>query len=149
MSPLETRRGDAQRENFRQVIALLDELVSIIGQENRSLLAGLPASLAQLVARKTHLAVELDRWLAAMRRGELGEPGDEPALLATLVERLRSLRALMEVNTALIRKAMRATRRRIDAIMQALRSTERVATGYGPDSMLSRRAPGARGTQWA
>lgn len=149
MNPHETHPGDAERENLRQVVALLDELASVIGRENQSLSAGLPASLAQSVARKTQLAAELDRWLAAMRRGELGAPGAEPALMATLIERLRSLRALMAVNTSLIRHAMLATRRRIDAIMQALRGAPRTAAGYGSDSLPKRRASDARGTQWA
>jgi hypothetical protein len=134
---------------LRQIIVLLDELIVVIGEENWSLSAGVPASLSQSVGRKTQLAERLESWCDAMRRGEIDMRLSEPALLAILIERLRTLRAAMDKNTSLIRHAMLATRRRINAIMQALRETQRVSSGYGSDTLVKRRAADSRGTQWA
>jgi flagellar biosynthesis/type III secretory pathway chaperone len=116
------------------MLALLDELHLIIGEENRILAAGLPASLAQTVSRKTSLADQLDGWLAAMRRGELEADGTHPDELARLVVRLHSLRTLMGENTLAIKRSMEASRRRIDAIMRALRSESQGVRLYGPDA---------------
>jgi hypothetical protein len=117
------------------MLALLDELHAVIDDENRLLAAGLPASLAKTVTRKTALADQLDGWLAAMRRGELEEDGTEPGELAVLIARLQKLRTLMGENTLAIKRSMDASRRRIDAIMRALRHEPRVARNYGPDAL--------------
>ena len=122
-----------------QMVDLLDELHEVVGAENRLLATGLPASLAQTVARKTELANQLDGWLDVMRRGELVDEVSGPEDLALLIAKLHSLRALMGENTVRIRRSMEATRLRIDGIMRALRSDSRSA-GYGADSLMKRPA---------
>lgn len=131
-----------------EIITLLDEMLVVIGEENGRLASGLPASLAQSVGRKTQLSADFEQFLGAMRRGEIDVHAASPDLLATLIARLKTLRPLMDDNTRLIRAAMLATRRRIDAIMQALRSEPAPVSGYGADSRIARRA-GAHGSQWA
>ena len=129
----------AEASRLSQMIRLLDELHDVVRAENRLLATGLPASLAQTVARKTELANQLDGWLDVMRRGELIGDVSRPEDLATLIARLHSLRALMGENTLQIKRSMEASRRRIDAIMKALRHDGRPAGGYGADSL--RHAP--------
>lgn len=129
----------ADTSKLKQMISLLDELHEVVGAENRLLATGLPASLAQTVARKTELANQLDGWLEVMRRGDLVDELSRPEDLAMLIARLHSLRALMGENTLRIKRSMEASHRRIDAIMKALRSDGRQAGGYGSDTLL--RAP--------
>ena len=131
------------------MLALLDDLHLVIDEENRVLAAGLPASLAKTVTRKTALADQLDGWLAAMRRGELEEDGTEPGELATLIARLQKLRTLMGENAVAIKRSMDASRRRIDAIMRALRHEPRVARHYGPDALHRGPANDAAGSRLA
>jgi hypothetical protein len=136
-------------DKVRQVVALLDELLGLIGAENDRLNSGLPASLGQSLARKTQLSAELDASLAAMRRGELGHRGDLPPAFGSMVERLQTLRPMMSENTRLIRASMRASRRRIDAIMKALRAAQPVRGSYGADSRVVSGRTDHRGGQWA
>jgi len=130
------------------IVALLDEMLVVIAEENGRLADGLPASLAQSVARKTQLSVDFENFLSAMRRGDLDVHAASPSMLATLIARLTTLKPLMDDNTRRIRASMLATRRRIDAIMQALRGERTPARGYGADSRIVRRSD-ARGSQWA
>lgn len=129
----------AATTKLRQMVDLLDELHEVVGAENRLLATGLPASLAQTVARKTELANQLDGWLDVMRRGELVDEVSGPEDLALLISKLHSLRTLMGENTLRIKRSMDATRRRIDGIMRALRSDTRTS-GYGADSRMMRPA---------
>lgn len=129
----------ATATRLAQMVSLLDQLHEVVGAENRLLATGLPASLAQTVARKTELANQLDGWLDVMRRGELVDEVSGPEDLALLISRLHSLRTLMGENTLRIKRSMDATRRRIDGIMRALRSDSRTG-GYGADSMVTRPA---------
>lgn len=129
----------AAESKLSQMVDLLDQLHEVVGAENRLLATGLPASLAQTVARKTELANQLDGWLDVMRRGELADEVSGPEALAVLVAKLHSLRALMGENTVRIKRSMEATRRRIDGIMRALRS-DGSPSGYGSDSRMKRPA---------
>lgn len=137
------------RRKIDVMLALLDDLHLVIDEENRVLAAGLPASLAKTVTRKTALADQLDGWLAAMRRGELEEDGTEPGELAALIARLQKLRTLMGENAVAIKRSMDASRRRIDAIMRALRHEPRVARHYGPDALHRGPANDAAGSRLA
>lgn len=130
------------------IIVLLDELLVVIAEENDRLATGLPASLAQSVTRKTQLSTTFEGYLLTMKRGELNVLSASSGVRATLIARLQALRPLMDDNTQLIRASMRATRRRIDAIMDALRQERAPARGYGADSRVVRR-PDTHGGQWA
>lgn len=138
----------AHDHKVESIIALLDEMLVVIAEENGKLASGLPASLAQSVIRKTQLAAEFEDFLLSMRRGELDVHAASPDRLATMIARLKTLRPLMDDNTRLIRSSMFATRRRIDAIMQALRRERSPARGYGVDSRVVHKSD-PRGSQWA
>ena len=137
------------QKKVQQMIALLDELHDVITAENRMLSSGLPASLSQTVRRKTELASGLDASLAQMRAGELEREGIDPAELAELIGKLQSLRSLMGENTLRIKQSMDATRRRIDAIMRALRDEPKQAGIYGADALRRRRIAEASGNRLA
>lgn len=131
---VETAQANA---TLADVMSVLDELLVLIDAENIRLRSGLPASLAQQVVRKTQLADDLEMWLSRMRRGELVFRGNHD--LNLLIERLRTLQELMGENTDLIRRAMQATRRRISAIMEALRKEATTPAGYCRTAQVERR----------
>jgi hypothetical protein len=150
MSLLQTAatRPDTDAKMVR-IIALLDDLLTVIAAENSLLSSGLPASLAQSVERKGALASELDGWMGAIRSGEVAMGASDPANVAALVSRLQTLKTMMGENTSRIRVAMGATRRRIDGIMRALRDEPRQAGIYGADALRQRRLAEAAGKHWA
>ena len=132
MTSLQRSAQRTEPLTIEAMLVLIEDLHGLIEEENGKLAMGLPASLAQTVARKTRLADELEGWLALMRQGAFA--GTDPQVLAHLVERLQSLGALMRTNTSSIKRSMEASRRRIDAIMRALRDEPRQMTGYGPNA---------------
>lgn len=105
----------------RAMLALLDEMIVVIAEENDLLAAGIPGSTSHVVARKRELAEALSRWIASLRSGEIALVGADRALRARLVERNEVLRRQMDANVGSLRASMAATRRRIDAIMRAIR----------------------------
>ena len=126
------------------LIAVVDALCALVSAENEQLELGLPASIAQEVREKAQLALELENRLIEFRAGRLSGTATQ---MSALVAALGRLKPIMQVNTRLLRRAMRASRRRVDAIMQSLRA-ERMAQGsYGTDRRLQRAAQSSRNAQ--
>jgi hypothetical protein len=111
------------------VIALLEELTSIIVGENRLLAQGLPASLSQFVTRKTELSEVFERWVADVKAHKIHLSLASPDRREYLIQCTRQLGVNMEENLSRLRLAMEASRRRIDAIMAAIRE-QTVRPGY-------------------
>lgn len=105
----------------RAMLALLDEMIVVIAEENALMATGIPGSTSHVVARKRELAETFSRWIAALRSGEIVLAKADRALRARLVERNEVLRGHMDANVGSLRASMAATRRRIDAIMRAIR----------------------------
>jgi len=138
MSPMASAPGEP---NLRvsDMLDLLDELHDLVEGENRLLAGGIPASLSHTLARKSTLARRLDVSLAAMRAPGF-KAATDPDDLASLVSKLQTLRVLMNDNTRMIKRSLDSTRRRIDAIMKALRSAPGRVASYGADGLERRRA---------
>lgn len=105
----------------RALLTLLDEMIAVIAQENELMATGIPGSTSHVVARKRELAEIFSRWIATLRSGEIVLAGADRALRARLVEKNEVLRRQMDANVGSLRASMAATRRRIDAIMRAIR----------------------------
>lgn len=105
----------------RALLALLDEMILIIAEENALMAAGIPGSTSPVVARKRELADAFSRWIASLRSGEIVLTRADRALRNRLVERNEVLRRQMDDNVESLRASISATRRRIDAIMRAIR----------------------------
>lgn len=115
-----------------KVIALVEELIALIGEENRALARGMPASLAGSTRRKTALAEDFERWVMHVDRHRICGKVADPALRQRLVERITVLQTAMDENVAQLRRAIAASQRRVDAIMRVIR--EEIAsrtTTYG------------------
>ena len=104
-----------------RMLELIDALIQVVGEENRGLAKGIPASLAQFVGTKGALADEFEALVADARLRTVVLGSVEPALRDRLIERSAVLRREMDENLQRLSAAIEATRRRVDAIMRALR----------------------------
>lgn len=120
-------------EAAAHLIALVDELIGVIVEENAMLSRGLPASLSTLTKRKCELADELERWVHDVGAKKLHIRNCGVAVRQTYVARIRTLRTVMDENVDRLRSAIDASRRRIDAVMQAIRREVAPTSSYSAD----------------
>ncbi len=104
-----------------RIITLIDAMVGVIEEENALLAKGLPASLSEVVGRKASLAAELEQWTLAVRQRKLRLETADPELCAWMRRRGADLQTAMEENVARLEAAILASRRRIEAVMRAMR----------------------------
>lgn len=122
----------------RALLALLDDMILVIAEENALMAAGIPGSTSPVVARKRDLADALSRWIAALRSGEIVLGRADRTLRARLLEKNEVLRRQMDANVGSLRASMAATRRRIDAIMRAIREQSAPAPSrYGANGRIA------------
>jgi hypothetical protein len=138
MSPLASA-SDQPNLRVSDMLILLDELHDLVEGENRLLAGGIPVSLSDTLARKATLAGRLDASLKEMKAPGFKAATDRSEL-ASLVSKLQQLRAVMNDNTRMIKRSLDSTRRRIDAIMKALRSEPGRVASYGADGLERRRS---------
>lgn len=115
------------------LIAVVDELIEVVVEENALLARGLPASLSTLTRRKNELADELERWASDVATRKLDIRSCSGALRQTYIDRVQVLRTVMDENVERLRTAIEASRRRIDAVMQAIRSEVGSTSMYSAD----------------
>ena len=137
--------GNGQAADGRAVaeraIVLIDELIAVIREENGILALGMPSSLAGPADRKNRLADELARLTdQALAQGIVRHRQAEP-LRRQLDARRHALRADMVENGERLRAAMDASRRRIEAVMRAVRTEAAAASPYGANGRI--RGPSA------
>ena len=114
----------------RHIISVTEELIVLAGEENRRLSAGRPADLQDIVRRKHRLIRELEGWLNQTRAYPDILREVPPALGERLSSLTRDLAAALAENTALLNKALAATRRRTDTIVRAIRDARTLPAGY-------------------
>ncbi|MFD2184254.1 flagellar protein FlgN [Rhodoplanes azumiensis] len=119
-----------------RVVALVEELIAVVEEENRALARGLPASLSNSTARKTALAEDVERWVMHVRRYDLGSAATDRRQRERLVERARRLKLVMDENVERLRAAIAASQRRVDAIMQAVREDVASRAPYGRNGQV-------------
>ena len=114
----------------RQMIGLIDELVTLAAEENALLSNGMPASLSKITKRKGEIADIFELWVreSSSCRGRANAASlDERELF----ERIQTLKEVMVENIARLGSAIEATRRRIEAVMCAIREDISVKAPYG------------------
>ncbi|RAI40551.1 flagellar protein FlgN [Rhodoplanes roseus] len=119
-----------------KVVGLIDELIAVVEEENRNLARGMPASLSNSTARKTALAEDVERWAMHVHRHDLGGVADR-AMRERLVEQVRRLNTVMDENVTRLRQAIAASQRRVDAIMQAVRTDLASRAPYGHNGQIA------------
>lgn len=128
----------ATNQAVATMIDLVEELIAVIEAENRHLAMGAPASVSYSAERKTALAEELSRWTNAVRSETVVIAHADPGLRKRLLEHNAVLRRHMHENLDRLRAAIGATRRRVEAIMQAIREqVSQPPTGYGANGRMA------------
>ncbi len=112
---------------LNEFVGVMGKLRAVIEAENDFLSRGMPATLLDTTTLKGQLSQEY-----ALRSSDLvgdakGQILSDPALHDKLVRAGAELCALSEENRHLLTKALRATSRRVDAVMDAVRACEDAA----------------------
>lgn len=135
-----TQTQQALDATLVRLVNLIDDLVALIGEENRELETGVPGAASSATALKARLGNELEAWVGQVRAGEIDLGIASPHLRLKLTQRAEVLDQAMQENMVRLRAGIDATRRRVDAIMRAIR--EQAVTKHGYDA-TGRRAQSA------
>ncbi len=127
-------------DHIRALIALIDELLSVLSDENAELSKGLPASRLKQVDEKNRLADLFRQSVAECAAKTATLEVEDRGLREQLMERILRLRAATDENLVRLRAAIDASQRRIDAVMQAIREQIASASPYGAAGRRTTRA---------
>jgi hypothetical protein len=127
-------------ERIRSLIALIDDLIAVVSEENAELAKGLPASRLKQVDEKNRLAGLFEKYVAECAVATSNLHVQDRILREQLMERILQLRAAMDENLPRLRAAIEASNRRIEAVMQAIREQIANVSPYGASG---RRTTGA------
>lgn len=130
-------RSDSSDDRVRSLIALIDDLIAVVLDENVELAKGLPASRLKQVDEKNRLADLFEQRVAECSARTVSLHVHDRQLREDLMERILRLRASMDENVAQLRAAMEASNRRIDAVMQAIREQISTVSPYGATGRLA------------
>jgi hypothetical protein len=115
------KRPSGNDEHVRTLIALIDELLDVVAEENVELSKGLPASRLKQVDQKNRLAELFEQCVADCAGQSTSLHVQDQALREQFMERILRLRGAMDENIVRLRAAIEASNRRIEAVMQAIR----------------------------
>jgi hypothetical protein len=133
-------RMQPQPANIESLIALVDEMILIVAEENSALAKGLPASRSKLLGRKIELAALFEQWAADVSSKKVNISAKDHPQRSTFVERIQLLQVVMDENIIKLRAAIEASQRRIDAVMNAIRERISASTPYAANGRLNRPA---------
>jgi glutathione S-transferase len=131
-------KSQSQFNELEIMIALMDEMIAIIAEENACLAKGLPASRSKQLARKIELAAYFEKWVADAATDRVNFRVGGEALRAKLMERTRYLQVVTDENITKLRAAIAASQRRIDAVMGAIKERMSDSSPYAANGRLTR-----------
>jgi hypothetical protein len=129
---------DSADEGAKTLIALIDDLIAVVTEENVELSKGLPASRLKQVDEKNRLAAVFEQRVAACVTQAASLNVKDRMLREQLMGKIGDLRTAMDENLLRLRAAIEASNRRIEAVMQAIR--EQIAS-VSPYGAAGRRTP--------
>ncbi|AMN39092.1 hypothetical protein [Rhodoplanes sp. Z2-YC6860] len=131
MTVTESKNPEAAR--IEKFIALIDEMIQIVAEENSELALGVPAPRSKLLSRKVELAEAFEKWVADVTSRKLSLANLDVALKGRLMDRVGILQKIMDENVIKLRAAIEASQMRIDAVMRAIRERISVSAPYAAD----------------
>lgn len=121
----------------RPIHVVIDDLIAVMTEENQALAAGFPAGLVHTVDQKQALSEEYARLWDTLSLSLPHLQQADPEAVDLLIRRVRMLRAVADENMARLEAAMQTSRRRVEAVLDALRDTARdQAPGYGAAAVI-------------
>jgi hypothetical protein len=133
-------RRTANEENVRSLIVLIDELLSVVAEENAELSKGLPASQLKQVDEKNRLADLFRQCVAECAAKTATLAVEDEILRGQFMERIQRLRDATDENVIRLRAAIEASQRRIEAVMHAIREQIATVSPYGAGGRQTTRA---------
>ncbi len=130
----------ASEDEVRTLIALIDELIVVVCEENMELAKGLPASRSRQLDDKNRLAGLFEQRVAECARHTASLDVRDRVLREQLMAHISDLRSAMDENLVRLRAAIEASNRRIEAVMQAIREQIAHASPYGASGRRAARA---------
>lgn len=113
------------------LLILIDEFIAVVREENAMLARGLPASLSVVAKRKAELAAAFEVWVNAATERTFRIDMASESVRKRFLDRLAFFQETMNDNIGHLEAAMEASRRRIDAVMAAIREEMIDASPYG------------------
>lgn len=120
--PLAGRSAGQRLLRSRPIQVVIDELIAVMAEENQALAAGFPAGLVHTVDQKQALSEEYARLWETLSLSLPHLQQVDPGAVDLLIRRVRLLRAVADENMARLEAAMQASRRRVEAVLTALRT---------------------------
>jgi predicted metal-dependent peptidase len=137
VSNTRVKRSSWNDQHVRTLIALIDEMLQVVAEENLELSKGLPASRLKQVDQKNRLAELFEQCVSECTGQSKSLQVQDRVLREQFMERILHLRTAMDENIIRLRAAIDASNRRIEAVMQAIR--EQIAN-VSPYAASGRRA---------
>ena len=122
-----------------QLIDLVDELIEVVIEENEWLAQGLPASRSKQIARKVELSNMLKFWVDEIKAEQVSIQTSDEKLRAKFKDRMDLLKVEMDENIVRLKAAIEASRRRIEAVMLAIREQASDTAPYTPVGRATQR----------
>ena len=140
VSDTRVKRSSGNDQHVRTLIALIDELLQVVAEENLELSKGLPASRLKQVDQKNRLAELFEQCVAECTGQSKTLHVQDRALREQFMERILHLRKAMDENIVRLRAAIEASNRRIEAVMQAIREQIANVSPYAASGRRTTRA---------
>ncbi len=131
LSPQNARTPAELDAAIRSMIIIADDLLLLMDRENRHLAAGMPVPLSDIVERKHELADEFKALVGDVRMQQAMISSASPDLASALLERGRKLNTALTENGTRLRKAIAASKHRVETIMRAIRQDSTRPSSYG------------------
>lgn len=117
-------QAGTQGSAVSEFVDVLDELKTLIAEENDLLNQGLPASMIETIDAKEQLSLKYGALGNDLVDRSGGQILSDDALREKLLQATAQLVAMTEENRQLLSNALAATRRRVDNVMEAIRTCE-------------------------
>lgn len=122
---------DGRHNLPERLLAVVAELTSVMQEENAALAEGLPASVSANVDRKLELSDNYDELYAELADTQAELLAADPDFAHKLMDAVLQLRQVTAENLTRLDAAMSASRRRVEAVMAAMRATAQENAPYG------------------
>jgi flagellar biosynthesis/type III secretory pathway chaperone len=117
---------------FKDFVGVMDKLKAIIETENEFLERGLPATLLATTKRKNQLSRQYGALSGEVLDAAVNQLLADPELPGKLVAAGQELQQMGLENRYLLERAIAASRRRVDSVMEAVRDSAPAATDAKP-----------------
>ncbi len=115
-----------------QLLDVVTELTEIVREENACMAEGLPAGVGATVDRKRELSDVYEYLCAELLDEQKDSLTADPDLARKLMDAVVRLREVTAENLTRLEAAVTASRRRVEAVMAAMREEIGVTSPYGP-----------------